>query len=281
MRVTSIGLYADNVEVAMFALRKESIKSRYMVRQIIGMDADEITPKFYGFGLNGNSKFYDFGMKPRTLVIRVVLNPLYALNEEHNNLRDGLYKAISATRNGNVELRFFSGGGLLAKLDGFITKLEAGYFNQSPEAQITIRCDDPMFRGVNPIRLEGAEISTMNPMRLADSSSTAPHGFTGEIKVTTAIPSFTVQDKATAPEWKFTVIPNGGFLVNDVLYFSSDYAAKNLYIMRAGNPIYLIDKIATGSVWPIVFPGGSELYFTNVGKFTWNYIEYHSAFWGV
>ena len=94
MRVTSIGLYTDDVEVATFALRKESAKSRYMVRQIIGLDADEITPKFYGFGLNGQSKFYNFGMKPRELIIRVILNPTFALNEEYTDVRDELYKAI-------------------------------------------------------------------------------------------------------------------------------------------------------------------------------------------
>ena len=281
MRVTSVSLFADDVEVASFALRRESAKSRYMVRQIVGLDADELTPKFYGFGAHSGQKFYNFGMKARTLVIRVILNPTFALNEEYNDVRDELYKAISSTRSGLVEVRFFSGGASVSKLTGFITKLEAGYFNKTPEAQLTIRCDDPMFRGMNPVRLVGDKIPTTNPIRLADSSSTAPHGFSAEVTVTAAIPSFTVQDRQTNPDWAFTVMPNGGFLAGDVLYFSSDYAAKDLKIIRAGAPIYLIDRIQPGSIWPILFPGATELYFVNHGSFNWNYFEYHSAFWGV
>lgn len=281
MRVTSIGLYTDEIEVATFALRKESAKSRYMVRQITGLDADEITPKFYGFGLNGQNKFYDFGMKPRILVIRVILNPTFALNEEYTDVRDELYKAISASRHGLVDIRFFSGGASISQLRGFITKLEAGYFNKTPEAQLTIRCDDSMFRGMNPVHLDASEIPAKNPLRIADSQSTAPHGFAAEVRVTAAIPSFVVQDKQNDPDWKFTVIPAGGFLVGDVLKFSSDFGAKDLHVVRAGTPIYLIDKIQTGSMWPILFPGATELYFANFGSFAWNYLEYHAAYWGV
>jgi len=281
MRVTSIGLYTDDVEVATFALRKESAKSRYMVRQIVGLDADEITPKFYGFGLNGDTKFYDFSMKPRVLTIRVILNPTFALNEEYTDVRDELYKAISASRHGLVEIRLFSGGASVSNLRGFITKLEAGYFNKTPEAQLTIRCDDSMFRGVNPVRLVGDQIPATNPMRLADSSSTAPHGFTAEVTVNAPIPSFTVQQSETDPDWKFTVTPAGGFLAGDVLYFSSDYGDKDLYLVRGGTKIYLIDRIQPGSVWPILFPGATMLFFVNRASFTWNYLEYHSAFWGV
>lgn len=281
MRVTTVGLYTNDVEVATFALRKESTKSRYMARQIIGLDSDEITPKFYGFGLNSNSKFYDFGMKPRELVIRVMLNPTFALNEEYTDVRDELYKAISATRSGKVEVRFFSGGASVSKLDGFIIKLEAGYFNKTPEAQLTIRCDESMFRGINPIRLETADIPRTNPLRLADSHSTAPHGFTGQVTFTAASPSFTIQDRELNPDWKFKIIPSGGFLTGDVLYFSSNYGLRDLYVTRAGNVIHLSDRIETGSVWPILFPGATELWFVDIARFTWNFIEYHTAYWGV
>ena len=77
------------------------------------------------------------------------------------------------------------------------------------------------------------------------------------------------------------ITPNGGFLVNDVLHFSSDYGAKDLYVTRGSVVTHLIDKIEPGSIWPVLFPGATEIYFVNFGKFTWNYLEYHSAFWGV
>jgi hypothetical protein len=281
MRVTSIGLYANNVEVATFALRMESSKSRYMVRQIVGMDAEEITPKFYGFGLVSNAKFYDFSMKPRTIVIRVILNPTFALNEEYADVRDELYKAISATRSGKVEIRFYSSGADVASLNGFITKLEAGYFNKTPEAQLTIRCDDPVFRALNPVRLEPAELPVTNPVRIADSQSTIPHGFAVQVKINSVIPDFTIQDKVTNPDWKLKIIPSGGFLANDVLHISTDFNLKELYLTRASVRTYLIDRVEAGSIWPTLFPGVTEFYFVNINAFTWQYLEFYSAYWGV
>jgi len=252
-----------------------------MVRQIIGMDADDLTPKFYGFGLNGVNKFYSFGLKTREIVIRVMLNPAYSLNEEVSDLREELYKAISASRSGLVELRFFSGGAALSKLQGRIVKLEAGYFNKSPEAQLTIRCEDSMFRGINPVRLNGSEIPNTSKLRLADSTSTAPHGFAASVTVMVAAPAVHIRDKETSPDWEFTVTPQGGFHVGDIFHFSSDFAAKALHIDRAGVIIPLVDRIEPGSIWPILFPGMTEFFFTNKAAFTWNFIEYHTAFWGV
>jgi hypothetical protein len=138
-----------------------------------------------------------------------------------------------------------------------------------------------MFRGINPVRLETAAIPTTNPLLIADSQSTAPHGFTGQVTITAPIPSFTIQDKATTPNWKLSILPSGGFLAGDVLFFSSDYNVKNLYLTRSGANTYLIDKIENGSVWPVIFPGRNELFFVDLGKFTWNFIEYHTAYWGV
>lgn len=281
MRITNVDLYSNGVKTVAFALRREDASSRYMVRQIAGMDADELTPKFYGFGENSGSKFYDFGMKPRELVIRTILNPTFELNEEHSQIRDELYKAISSTRTGLVELRFYSGAAAVARLFGFIIKLEAGYFNKVPEAQLTLRCDDPLFRGIAPTRLDGSIIPDRNPLTLADSMSTAPHGFTAELTIDNPIAELTIQEQEVDPDWHFTVVPDGGFLAGDQLYFSSDYAKKHLWMDRGGVITHLIDRIEPGSVWPIIFPGGNTVYFPEWADFTIDLLEYYPAYWGV
>ena len=123
------------------------------------MDAEEIVPRFYGFGLtttsplNTKPRFYDFGMKPRNVVIRVVLNPRYKLDETYADIRDELYRNISSNRTGLIVLHFYYGATTVARLTGFITKFEVSHFTQLPEAQITIRCDDPMFRAINSVML--------------------------------------------------------------------------------------------------------------------------------
>lgn len=283
MRVTDVALYSNLEEVVRFSLRSEKTASRFMARQIVGMDAEEITPKFYGKGKVSGSSFYSFGMKPRELVIRVILNPNFAMNEEYHTVRDELYKAISSSRTGKIEVRFYSGASTVAKLEGFITKLEAGYFNKLPEAQLTIRCDDPMFRGTTPVHIGGSDIPATNPLRLSDIISTAPHGFAAFLTFTAALPEFIIQEKQTDPDWTFEVTPDGGFASGDKLHFSSDMANKHLYVLRGGvgDPEHLIDKIEPGSVWPVIFPGANQVYFPDAGSFDIEYVEYYTAYWGV
>lgn len=281
MRVTAVAIFAEEEEIVRFAMRGVQSRDRYQIRQIVGMDADEMTPRFYGFGQSSKKKFYDFGMKPRSLVIRTHLNPTFALNEEHAHIRDELYKAISANRSGIVNIRFYSGGSVVAKLYGFIVKLEAGYFNKTPEAQLTIRCDDPLYRSLAPVRLTGSDIPPVNPLRLADATSTAPHGFAACINITSTIPDFTIQEREINPDWYFNVVPDDGFIAGDKIFFSSDTANKYLYRDRSGVITHLIDKIEPGSMWPIIFPGGNDVYFVDWGDFTIDYVEYYAAFWGV
>ena len=281
MRVTNVALYANQEEAVSFSLREFEPTAQYMIRAIVGLDAEEIIPKFYGFGLNTQPRFYDMGMKAREIVIRIVLNPRFNLDESYSDVRDDLYRIISATRSGQVVLHFNSGGTTVAQIAGFITKFEVPHFTALPEVQLTISCNDPMMRAINPVIFEAADLRTTNPLIIADSLSTAPHGFDFNVTFTAVAPSFTVQDDPTNPEWIFKVIPNGGFAVGDVLYFSSEYSDKSLYMVRAGATTHLVDKIQPGSIWPIIFPGANEFHFLDIASFNWNELVYYAAYWGV
>lgn len=283
MRVTSVGMYSSLYsEMIDFSLRDVDHESRYIARNIVGLDADDIIPKFYGFGLASKSKFYDFGMKPRDIVMRIVLNPQFTLGETYSDIRDELYRAISANRSGLTTLQFKSGATTVAKIDGRITKFEVPYFNQLPEAQITINCSDPMFRGINPVSYTTNDFPGLqNPIIVSDSLSTAPHGFTMQVTLNGNISSFTIQDVQTNPDWKFTVTPSGGFFVNDVIYLSSEMASKDLYMVRAGVTTHLIDVISPTSIWPTIFPGLNTFYLPQRTNVVVQKLEYYPAYWGV
>jgi hypothetical protein len=281
MRVTNIGLYSDNVEAISFSLTDVEPTDQYMVRNIVGLDGDELIPRFYGFGRRTGQKFYDFAMKPRDIVIRIVLHPRFNLDESYSDVRDTLYRAISSVRTGLITLHFNAGATTVARIFGFITKFEVPYFTQLPEVQITVRCDDPMFRAINPVVYDPSKLRTTNPIIIADSLSTAPHGFQMQVTFTAATASFTIQDEATDPEWLFKVIPSGGFLTGDILHFSSEYTNKYLYLIRDLTTIQLVDKIQPESVWPIIFPGATEFHFVDIANFDWDVLEYYAAYWGV
>jgi len=281
MRVTDIGLYTNEMEIINFSLSGVSATDQYMVREIIGLDSEELVPRFYGFGLQSKPKFYDFVMKARLIVMRVVLNPRFNLDETYSDIRDTIYKAISAVRTGQVVLHFNSGGSTVARIFGFITKMEVNHFSALPEVQITIRCDDPMFRAINPVYYTADELRSTNPIIVPDSLSTAPHGIQIEMTCKTACPSFTIQDEEFNPEWMFKITPDGGFLAGDILHLSSESASKQLYITRGQTDIYLVDKLSQSSIWPIIFPGATTFHFVDLANFDWNSLVYYAAYWGV
>ncbi len=281
MKITSLSLFSNESEAIQLSLRNVSSKSPYMVRQIVGLDAEELIPKFYRTSRTGKTNFHDFSLKQRDIVMRIVLTPRFHLNEDYSYIRDALYRAISATRGGQVELQFHSGASTVAKIYGFIVKLEVAYFSQTPELQLTVRCEDPMFRSINPTIMKAANLSNVNPVVVGDSASTSPHGFKMEVTFTGTYTRFTVQDKPIDPEWMFLVVPQTSFLSGDVLHFSSEFKNKYLYQVRAGVTTHLLDAIERTSVWPIIFPGLNSFHFVEKAGFTWNFIQFDSTYWGV
>jgi hypothetical protein len=286
MRLTSVHLYADGAEAAgidviTFSLRDAEPSAQYAVRNIVGLDAEEIVPKFYGFGLVNKGRFYNMGMKARDIVLRVVLNPNFVINETYSDVRDELYKAISATRTGQVVLHFNSGATTVARIYGFITKFEVGYFNQLPEVQLTVKCDDPTFRALNPVIYNPTDFGTSTSVIIADSLSTSPHGFNMQITFKATATDFVIQDKTSNPEWKFRVIPSGGFLSGDKLYASSEFTNKYLYMVRASTTTRLMDRVEPQSIWPTIFPGSNTFVFPGRAAFDFNELKFYAAYWGV
>jgi len=286
MRVTSIALYSDTTEEPItFGLGDADRSTQYVVRAITGLDAEEIIPKFYASGLETGPKYYDFGLKPRDIVMRIVLEPRFQVNESIADARDELYRLISPSRTGLITIQFLSGGTTVAHAKGHVVKFEAVHFAAKPEVQLTIRCDDPMLKAINPVLLGPGELSQSNPVIIPDSISTAPHGFHMHVVFTQSSLTFTIQDKNADPEWLFQLVPNGGFLVGDELHISSDFAENHLYIDRGGSIIHLVDRLQPGSVWPIVFPGANYFYILEVSDgvflFDWIDFEYYPAYWGV
>ena len=246
MRVTGVELSSDNANIFTFGTSEVASTDKYLIKTIVGLDADELNRKFYGFGAQSNSKFYRYGVTKREIVLRVVLNPNYSINESFSEIRDELYRTISASRTGLINLLFTGGGAALATISGYISKFEVPYFSKTPELQITIQCPDPMLRGYSPVEYDQGEIASQNPLIISDSLSTAPHGFSFSVEFVSNTTEFVIQDEETSPEWTFRIIPSGGFYAGDTLYMSSEYGNKKLYIDRLGEITPLMDRIEPG-----------------------------------
>jgi len=283
MRLSSVVLSTSDLsEEITFAVQEQDPLHRYLIRAMVGIDAEDIIPKFYGFGATSGKKMYEYTKKPIDIVMRVSLNPVFHVNESVSEIRDAIYRLISANRFGELTLQFKDGSSIVSAIKGSITKMEVPYFTKTPELQVTINCPDPIFRSIQPINIPPAELPSTNPVKLTDQSSTAPHGFTFKVKFTATTTTFVIQDDPTTPDWKFQVTPSTSFLTNDELHFSSEFGNKRVFWNKAvGTDIELMDKVTSDSVWPQVFPGLNDLYFLQIANFDWLEVKHYSAYWGI
>lgn len=282
MRLTHISVSSGDTELFSTKLVRPSGTDRFIMRGMIGLDADEIIPKFYGNGALNGDKFYRLGLKPREIVMRLVMNPTWSIGESYSDLRDGLYRAISASRSSGVTITFYAAATSVAKLDGYITKFEVPHFSKESEVQITIMCNDPLLRGVQPVELYSNHFTGADVI-VADQFSTAPHGFEMQVTFTGTTADFILRD-AAAWDWQFKVVPDSSFLTGDVLYLSSENDNKQLYMIRSAVTTYLMDKVVPGSVWPSIFPGRNTFNIpalTPTATITVDWLKFKPAYWGV
>lgn len=280
MRVTSVELHpADSASVAVLSFRDPSRANPFNIKNINGLDADEIVSNYYGVSANSSDKLYSLSLQKRTIVLLIELNPDFSVGETISDLRDTLYRMISSTRTGVVELKFKDGATTKVSVSGFVTKLEASHFVKTPELQVTIECSDPILRAPTDTVISAG---SLNPVStdLVDNLSTAPHGFRTNLNVQNVFPDFIIEDPSDQ-SWIFKVSPNGGFLPGDVIYFSSEHNNRYFYVARGEDDIHMSDAITPDSVWPIMFPGSNVFALTDNTLLIWNSVSYKPAYWGV
>ena len=284
MKITSIDVISSSLtDLINLSFRDPTSQNSYIAKAIVGLDADEISSKFYGVGNVTNNKYYSMSMVKRTLVISILLNPKYELGETPATLRDDLYKGISSSRTGALTLNFKDGTNTVAVIQGFLAKVEATHFSNTPEIQLTVECIDPMFTSPDFVDIDLDSIQDDLAPSITDNVSTAPHGFLFSALINQPISSLSISD-AVYPEWSFKV--SYPFLTNDQLYFSSVNNKRYLYIIREGGTIHLVDKILTNSMWPVLFPGENKFVITTTGNYnldyiTWESISHKHAYWGI
>lgn len=282
MRLSSVILSTSDMdEDVTFAVQEQNPDFRYLIRAMVGVDAENVVPKFIGFGLVSGKKFYEYTMpEAREIVMRVALNPIFKINEDVSELRDRIYRLISCARDCELDLKFKDGSAIVCVIKGMVTKVEPAYFTKSPELQITFKCNDSIFR--SPVPFVEDDLSDTNPVVTTDESSTAPHGLSFKVKFTAVTSTFVVQDHLTTPDWKFQVTPATSFQINDELHFSSEFKVKRVFWNKvSGTDIELMDKVVSGSIWPMIFHGQNTLYFPQIANFDWLEFNYYAAYWGI
>ena len=279
MKVTSVELHpASSSNVAVLSFQDPGRKNPYNVKGIDGLDAEEIVPRFYG-GSGSTAKFYNLALASRDIVVRIGLNPRFHLSESYSGLRDALYKLVSSSRTGLLQIQFKNGLSVTAAISGFVTKVEAPHFEKNQEVLLTINCKDPMLRALDRVSVD---VTSLDPALtiIDDALSTAPHGVIFVFEALGNVASLNITDPNDA-SWSFEATPVGGFLTGDLIHLSSEINNTYLRIVRGANTIHLADVITPGSVWPILFSGENSFSLANPTSFDWSSIEYYPTYWGV
>lgn len=284
MNVTSIEMYANDKRVFGFDFKTFNGQNPFVIRAATGLDAQDIVPRYYSSGVESATKFYDLALQPREIQMRIGLNPNYKLDNRPADLRDQLMRAIAANRSGEIQLKFLDNNAVVGQIKGFITKFETGLFNKTTDVVLTIYCRDPLIRAeaLTTIPITGLDLENLV---LTDPISTAPHGFQFVMESTGFTEAFwtlSIREQESNYDWSFDVSVDLSFSEGDELHFSSELNNKYLWQGPGFVTTYLMDKIAQGSVWPIMFPG-ENTYFIEIAGFTyeWDSISYYETHWGI
>lgn len=290
MKVTSVDIYSStasfvNSLVLTLSYRDPRNLNPYVVKDIVGLDVDEVTPKFYAASVY-NDKFYDLAMKNRELVVQIMLNPNSSLGKNYSTLRDELFRLISSSRTGEIQLRFKDGLDTVAAISGFITKLESPQFTKSPEVHLTIKCSEPMLKALTRTEVFLPGLHTENTT-INDDKSTAPHGLLFGVVFTEATSStnFSISNGENERPWTFSVqlgeaIPWSPFVTGDLILVSSEFNNRYVKLIRGDFTFELANLITTESIWPILFPGVNN-FSCPPDLVYWEYIAYYPTYWGV
>lgn len=278
MKLTSVEIHPNgSSSVLALSFRDPQALNPFNAVSITGLDPDTIVPKYYG--ASGSSKFYDMAILKRQIVMVVKLNPNFSNNDTYSSLRDKIYKIIASSRTGKIQLQFKNGTTVVAVSNGFVSRIEAPHFEQKQEVKITIDCDKGMLESLDPTAVAVGGLNP-NDFVITDDVSTAPHGFMFDLAVNVNAASIVITDPTDA-SWAFTVAPVGGFLIGDVLHFSSIYGNKFINLTRGLVTVQLGEVVAPGSIWPILFPGDNHFHFSTPASLVLDAISYYATYWGV
>jgi hypothetical protein len=269
------GVYSDFAE---FTLRDTTGISPYIIRNITGVDADEIVPRFSGVGGSSGNKFFNMRLKSRQIAISLILNPNYSIGNTPSTLRDRIYSLISSYKTSKIGLAFHKDDAEVSRIYGFITKIESDLNTLMPEVKITVYCEDPYFRSPQRFDVNLQNMSKTAPV-IGDYASSAPHGFRMAITATGSFGQFRIR-KTGNFDWNFTI--NFGFDTGDSLFISSEENDRYVQVNRPslGVTYNLISAIAVGSEWPIIFPG-ENAFNINTSSYNYQYVDYYQTYWGL
>lgn len=264
-----------------FNLDSSAGENGYILKTAQGLDPPDLISIVIGFDSVG-TPIMDSVAEKREIVLRLGLVPV--MSQTYSSLRDNLYRFINRT----VMISLMDDSIVIAQARGFISKVEAVHFSNTPDIQMTIECVEGEFTAPFAINIPWVDLDTLEPV-ISYEEGTAPTGLELQFYCSAVIgrAGFTIFNHsrvwfvgATQVYNEFTL--TFPLITDDVITISTQPKNKRITLLRAAVTYDLAGYVNAGAVWPKLYPG--------VNAFEWDlsteWMEMVSAsytpkYWGV
>jgi hypothetical protein len=242
------------------------------IRKIDGLDPVKASITTSKFGSKDGSFLTGKNLDDRNIVLTLGLNPDW-VDWDYSKLRN-LVNQYFMTKS-IVRLVFDTDEYPEVEITGHVETCVQNPFTKDPEIQVSIICPDPLFvaSGVTTI-LQNPNTET--PLNI-DYPGTVAAGFKLDILyVSGSNPTqVVIHDSAGA----MTI--NDAPVISPTSYLEVYSVPGARYIKKNGTGANIFNKMADGSIWPMLYPGENQFYIiTNNGVQQWG-MTYNALFGGI
>lgn len=255
-----IGLYT--IDLPIVGLDPEG---SYILKAADGLGPPSVTPRIAQGRSNGKI------VADREIVLRVELQPDYAVGEKVSDLREKLYGLLTPGVSDSIKVQLLNGSTVVAEVDGQGKNPEINPFSKEPEMQLAISCYTPYLTAPTD------DVAVMPPNKLFPAilnKGTAPAGFTMEVNFidTRGWWFITRGDQTMRFDYPF--------ISGDILKFSTEYGNRYIRHVRGATTTNILKSLSFESTW-MQLHGGLNQFTANTGQYNMGPVRYRPQYWGI
>lgn len=212
----------------------------------------------------------------RQIVMRIGLNPNYALGQTAASLRQSLYQLFTSTTD-QMTFKLVQDTTVVAQVVAIVSKIEAVPFSKDPEVQITLDCISPYFTEPNLTAFAAPPPGGTNTSFSFTNTGTAPSSPYMSLALTAGMSSWTLTKTGTGGGFMKLTYP---LLAGDQIEISTDPGDRHMSMWRGGAFVNMLPYLTAASNWLWVMPG-LNTFTASSGSYTWGSFQYTRNYLGV
>lgn len=253
--------------------------------QLLGVDGLEAPGKTIFLAETQDDSYYAGG-RPlgRFPVIKIKLNPNWAIGQDVSDLRTALY-AMLTIDDAPTTLALVNGGTVVAQTTGYISKFENVPFSQDTSVQLTLDCTSPYLQAPTATTITTGFVQGANNSATFTNPGTAKSGFIASFTLGVAVTL--AQGIALRPSGGRVITELSNLAIGDIITINTIPGQRSITKTTGGVTSSLLAASAVTPDWPLVVPGSNVFSITRAVdaatkvNVTWNSIVFTPQYWGI